>query len=115
MIFDVLVIGAAFLPNPPVGHREALESPFATENRVNKVEGIGVEDAVDAVIRSHNPMRFGLFNSHFESTEVDFAKGFLGNDGIAAPAMAFLVIAGKVLNRCGTTGILNAFDIGNGE
>ena len=97
--FDV-VARADFAPHRncrgPIGHGEAFVSPFIAQDTGDEPIVLAGVVAVHAVVTRHDGPRFGLLDGAFEATQVDFAKGPLGNDVPLRFTRRLAAIAGKI-------------------
>ena len=96
----------------PVCDHEAVKAPFFPKNlrqQVGIFVGVG---AVHLVIAGHDGLGAALFHRHFKGGEVDFPQGALVQNGIHAHPPQLLGVDSKVLGTGGSTGGLNAANIG---
>ena len=89
--------GAFF--HAPVGHHDAIETPFVTEHGGKQAVFLLRVVAVDFVVRRHHRPRLAFLDGDFKVLEVKFAQGTAADAGVVFPAVDFLVVGRKVFYR----------------
>ena len=93
----------------PVSGDKAFKSPFPTENICQQFFILTGSDAVDYIVRAHDRPWLCFFDTDFKSAEIDFTQGPLTEAGVGFPAVCLLIVACKMLQRCGYSLTLDAF------
>ena len=95
---------------PPIGDDQALEAPLILQQIDQQRIAFRTEDAVDAVVRTHDGPRLGIFHRGLESGQVDLPQGALVHLRGDAETLIFLVVGGEMLEGCAHTLALNPVD-----
>ena len=95
---------------PPVGHDKPFIPPLPAKDSGEKLPVLRGAVTVDEVIGGHEGMGPGLLHDDLELLQIDLAKCPFTDSGVGVDAVRLLVVARKVLDRCGDTGALNAAD-----
>ena len=83
----------------PVGHDQALEPPFVTEEVDEQGGLLGEPPAVQPVVGRHDPEGAALLHRQLEGQQVELAEGALVDHRADRPALELGVVAHEVLHR----------------
>lgn len=99
----------------PVGHHQAVETPFLAQYLGQEPVVLGRVDVVDPVVRAHQRRRTRPFDYSFEYAEVDFPQGAFVDPRVCAHSIGFLVVGGEMLHGGPDPSGLDARGQGGGQ
>ncbi len=99
----------------PVGHHDALETPFVTQDGGQQIVALLRKLAVELVVRRHYGPGISLADSDFEALEIEFAEGAGVDARVVLLAVHFLVVGSEVLGAHANAIALDAADVGGGR
>ena len=93
-----LQLGHGVAAAVPVGHHQALETPFLAQQRGQQIVAFGGVRAVHEVVARHHRPGLRLLHRELKPLQVDFAQGPLAHRRVQLHAVEFLVVHGEVLD-----------------